>query len=358
MLNFKKGLALMLAAATAFTFAPVANLGVNAEAAAQTQTQTHDLIDADFTNTTVGYGDTSDNTQTAGFFQSFNSLSLALKVKVEKGHTYQVYGFNNVSDVYVSDTSTNEPAVTSGKVTYTGLTKVNNQDKVTDTDKAEDLYFTFNLNSVNGGSFQLKDADEHSENTYSNITVKITNTKGINKSDAGKLAEILEKDSTGAFTEAPLTNGDTTGTSYALSMNTSANPYYVGVTLGSIKSWTGASGTSTKAVARTYSGGARWMNPDSNTGSLDSTITAKTDGVVYDSIGSKYDTAVTDNAKNHSAFVVQTAHSDLAQLYVSFYDADNNKIGQITFNYTVARSNHAIDWIKWGDMKYDTTMLT
>ena len=345
MLNFKKSLALVLAAATAFTFAPVANLGVTAHAA--TQIQTHNLIADDLDNTKFVTQFPTDIKNVAAFGQSFGSLALALPVTVPTGHTYQVYDFQNVSDVHFSDdTSASEIGVkTDGTNTkapdFKSLTSVASQGKVTDTNADGKLYFAFNLNSVNGGSFKLKDATQSSENSYSDITVQVTNTNALTKASNVSAAQILQKGSTN-LEVAPKTNGASDGNSYALTLNTSADPYYLGVTLGTVTGWSGVSITADKAVGRSYSGGAAWVNPDANSGSLDTTITTGVDT-------STAVASLTSNEK--SAFIVKTAHSDLSQLYVDFY-AGTTKLTTITLNYTVARSSHAIDWIKWDSEKY------
>ncbi len=346
MLNFKKSLALVLAAATAFTFAPVANLGVTAHAA--TQTQTHNLIADDLDDSKFVTQFPTDIKNVAAFGQSFGSLALALPVTVPAGHTYQVYEFQNVSDMHFSDASAAGELGTKTEGTNTkapdfkSLTSVANQGKVTDTNGDGKLYFAFNLNSVTGGSFKLKDASQSSENSYADITVQVTNTNALTKASSVSAAQILEKGSTNLVV-APKTNGDNDGNSYALTLNTSADPYYLGVTLGSVTGWSGVQITADKAVGRSYSGGAAWVNPDDNSGSLNTSITGT---------GLSASTTVASlTGTEKSAFIVKTAHADLSQLYVDFY-AGSTKLTTITLNYTVARSSHAIDWIKWDKDTY------
>ena len=130
MLNLKKGLALVLAAATAFTFAPVANLGVTADAAsAGISHQEYVLQNSDFglkaDGTTGGAGRTqySNATNTEGSIAAasttdwtsagkgaalydFDGLWLFRTVTLNTGRVYALSNVNSGIDkdnVYLAD---------------------------------------------------------------------------------------------------------------------------------------------------------------------------------------------------------------------------------------------------------------
>ena len=344
MLNFKKGLAIVLAAATAFTFAPFTGFGTPVSAKADAiQTQNFILKDEDFTDNISGKADFA--TRGGGFGRGYDYIALEIPVDVQAETTYQPNSLTNVSDLHIATQASTSASVDSNDNLKNVGTEVKYPSTYTTGTGVTKIYVSFKLNSVSGGSFSLKDATTSGEHSFYDIRVDIKNTNGINKADDQTSATILRKGSNGSLELADHTNGDPKNYTYDLTMNSDSNDYYyVGIpNLGSVTSWTGKSSTATSAVARTYSGDAEWEYPSSN------------NKFETDAITSVIASGVATSTAKKTAFKVTTAHADTSSIYVDFFDTTNGKttkISTVELKYTAARSNHAIDWIKWNDVKY------
>ena len=335
MLNFKKGLAVVLAAATAFTFAPFANLGSVVDANAATTQESFDISsywNASSKQFTTTGGATNVNTVTTdgAAYVEFDGITFAKSFKGIKDHYYRVANQTNVE-----------------------VKKINGNDQVTSTSRAalpqadanDDLLVVFKLTSVDGGSFDLVDMTEGS-NSYDVKHITVTNNSKYT-GESNNLDPII---SNATVTGAQVANNAQvaygtqashrnvgTDVQYTLQLNKSNNTYYavnpnVSSTL-SYTSWTGKSGAyvANTLKATSVSGGIKWYDPDSQTGSMVTTL------------------STTASPKN--VFSVTTANESENQISVSF-DAKDSTTGKTVtvtkaLKYVVDRSDNAVDWIKW-----------
>lgn len=334
MLNFKKGLAVVLAAATAFTFAPFANLGSTVNAKAATADDTFDISSywtasrKQFTNSGSASSASNVTSDTQSYVE-FDGITFAKSFSGIAGNSYRVANQNNVE-----------------------VKKINNNDKVTSTDRAAlptansdgKLLVVFKLTSVDGGSFDLVDMTEGS-NSYDVKHITVTNNSKYN-GETNNLKPIISNVTVTSGTTASkaiVAFGNQashknvgTDVQYTLQLNSNNNTYYAvnpNVTTPSYTSWTGVSGTYVAKTlkATSVSGGIKWYDPDSQTGSMVTTLNT------------------TDSPKN--VFSVTTANESENQISVSF-DAKDSTTGKTVtvtkaLKYVVDRSDNAVDWIKW-----------
>jgi hypothetical protein len=341
MLNFKKGLAMVLAAATAFTFAPFANLGSTVDAKAATSNVTFDLSEALAknlkNNTTSGTVATANKQGSVNSYKrEFDGITFTKEVHGEANHTYRVADQTNVEVI-----------------------RVNNSTDVTSTDKTKlptasngQLIVTYKVKSVKGGSFDLVDMTEGSH-SYDVINVKITNDNNLSfENNGGFEPRIYNTTVTSAVVNNNKVYSATLGhvaaqtnvnndVQYTLQLNNSDNTYYVisDARATTYTSWTGIqSDGNDNVVATSVSGGIKWLEPDSNTGSMSTTLSSTEKGV----------------------FSVTTANESENQIVVSFKAKkagfDSVTVSK-TLKYVVDRSDNAVDWISWnGDRTYASSI--
>ena len=267
MLNLKKGLALVLAAATAFTFAPVANLGnaVQAEAATIPYEETVNVDRAIYTDTatTTLYNQSNDNVGTA--YKSAEGILLEVKIATVQGATYKIFSQPSDDSLFVVDSSkmaTNSivtgsvlgsnPKVTVYKSDSTFL-------KFDAVDKLKANYDTYRFTATGSETTVLlwatkpgkgtvsfvQDPKTSDTNLYSNITVTVPENKasvtGLTVEQAPKSTAsatngyVLASDYTSNKKTARNNNGV-----YELQLNSADAFYLQGTKSTTIKSWTGA----------------------------------------------------------------------------------------------------------------------
>ncbi len=341
MLNLKKGLALVLAAATAFTFAPVANLGnaVDAHAAA-IATPSYDLQSDDFTNSSATPGAAYASYASAGF----DRLYLTRELTVEGGHLYRLIdNEQNIENIKYSNTWTNAADISNWKqLTHDKSVELaaGSGDKT--------VYIAFDLTAPTG-SFELWDMTSGSHK-YDRIIFSVKNPNSLGKENATSKVAIFENKSTtgSVYKEADHSNISGQNDQYTLQLNKNASAYKIGVKKGNFTTWTGYSTTTVSDFeAQSVSGGLVWENPKANSGTL------KTD---LDSNSASPKAAdLTDyviGAGNDNGFHVTAADSAEKTIYVNYKvtdaaHSDKSFTRQLELKYVVDRSTHAVDWIKW-----------
>lgn len=350
MLNLKKGLAMVLAAATAFTFAPVANLGASVDAQAATATQGYNLISADFNSTvTAGAAAVVNNSTTSSsvLAKDWNSLTLLRTITVAGGHTYTFDEASNVEHFKWSNSSDGPFVEVPAKSTFTVGGAANADYKI---------YVEFDLTSQSGGAFTLLDMTQGG-NRYENIRYSVTNTNNLTKAKneasvkvytvSGSAASFNDK----SFVEAPHTNVNNGNTQYTLTLNNSDDYYYIGVKEGqNLTSWTGVNGTINSNYAESVSGNLTWRYGD--TSSLRSYFrrdngikTTADDYKIYESSAFHVTTAIDTPATVTVHFT--GTYTGVDRVSHSIADRDSLK----SIYYVTERSNNAVDWIKWNNSK-------
>ena len=248
MLNMKKGLAIVLAAATAFTFAPVANLGVTAKAASTDAITSLTIPSAAFTGADVSYGAFTNQPIADGVSKTYALVSGKgfylddVIIKAQKDHTYELEATDGTY-VYKKDhkqtDGSSDPKDTDALALKTAIT-----DKDSNGNLEVDIWvpsagshtITFSDRTSTGAasgtvksiSFTIK-----SEKDASNIT-GLDIYKAKSKSFTSSTAD-YEKDAT----TGSMKNNDGI---YALSMNDNADGYFVdGLSSATVTAWNGMS---------------------------------------------------------------------------------------------------------------------
>ena len=349
MLNLKKGLALVLAAATAFTFAPVANLGqavsVYAATGETTRANWH-MSSKDFKNSDGSFA-TASNKEGVSYsndtsyvtYADYDGIVYLRPITVTQGNTYKIDSQNNIEVIGLSNTNA-----------YSNKTKDDGKTYFTANVAGEaagaevKIYATFKVKSVNGGSFVL--GDDKSDHGYTQIACSIDNPSNYSGAKGAITAKVYNTSGDGN-TEAERQNAGTTNNYYQLQLNAKTSNYYIkvdGVAAGSFQTWTGVAGTEIKdnaVYATDASGNLVWDNKSAVTGG----VTLKLSDA-------------DQNTKN--AFHVTSTSSGIRTITLSldakFDGASGYKTVSTDINYIVDRSDNAIDWIRWG--KKDLNLTT
>lgn len=296
MLNFKKGLALVLAAATAFTFAPVANLGVTANAATSTVTETLTVPAGAYTtdgvntavtatNTTLGYtaiqqAVTADGMQIKG-------LTASTKTNVSGDNWFKIASINGEVDSD-SNIATAGVQTTSGVGNYY-TTKNSAADKVMAVNK---------LVKATNGTIQLGDIYLHAGGTHTITLVDLgpnadgTTTDGENlvltiNADQNKqttpTAHVYTTTVSGGnayYTKADLSNKNDSAITAGAELNPQTSTYFLelnkynpGYVLSfavagssmNYTNWAGSQVTVTKAELTNANRSIQWANKEAYT---------------------------------------------------------------------------------------------
>ena len=338
MLNMKKGLAIVLAAATAFTFAPVANLGSTVEAEAATAEDTYDLSEAwGGSNFTV-----TGDVVTGGI--KFDGITFKKNITVEDGHQYRVADENNIK---VDSVSGLDPKTNISIVNSSPTTSNTKADGTT-------LEVQYTVKSVKGGSFALVDMTEGSH-SYDQIKVKVTNNRNYDCTNTAfdpvikNVTVTAGSNNTYGVAVGAEASHKNVGNNkqYTLQLNNGDSTYYAvtDVNATNYTSWTGQSGSyvTDTLKATSVSGGIKWLAPDAASGSLTTSLNP-------------------NDVTSKNVFSVTTANESENLIYVSFNaQSSDGKIVvpvQKTLRYVVDRSDNAVDWIKWNGTKLSVTNKT
>jgi|GEM_PF-683025 len=396
MLNLKKGLALVLAAATAFTFAPVANLGVTADAAsAGVSHQHYTLQNSDFGLDATGKKASTDNrkqynntTTTEGTIAAtttdwtadgkgvglydFDGLWLFRNITLNDGRVYALSNVNSgidANNVYLADESDN--TLHKLKVNGTFYTNYNSEKADIETDssnfpktlntngKYHNYRLVIKVTSKNGGSLEFMDQNA-TQNTYQDVVYTVNSNGATGAQNTYKTAIFKYKGS--KWVEADHENNASQDNQYNLQLNNSTNAYYaVGVyTSGAtVSTWTGYTANVDSVYATSTSGNLTWTQPESGNLTTKLNTAGTPNGTITPAGGSEetyyIGTAGSPKTAGPNLFYVTTPNSAVSTITVTFNLKSGSKtdVDTQTLDYVVDRSDYAVDWIKWGSKKLE-----
>ncbi len=258
MLNLKKGLALVLAAATAFTFAPVANLGnaVQAEAAGQFSTKYTLPYSVYSQNQATVVSSTNNQTATGSVGATKDGKGFVLmniQIQARKGATYHLSDGNQTGTLKALKSSYT-PSESSGEVTA-----VKDSDLATASDvwTASNGYLTVNIyvtapgnnqtivfaddtkdNSINADATLTLDLADHQAEINGMDVIKSTQKADSTKADAVDLSQNAQYP---AYNSVKNVNNNNV---YELQLNDGYNYYITGLgddtnSTTSVTAWNG-----------------------------------------------------------------------------------------------------------------------
>ena len=393
MLNLKKGLALVLAAATAFTFAPVANLGQAVTANAATSTQEYKLTNWDFDLKDTGApnsaasrtnGTLINNTITAGALATtptnftddgkgaqgydFSGLWITRQVTLDSNRYYKVNSVTGSIDednMYLVGKSNGLVKLSKLGGFYTTDSDGVSATNPNSTSPAKPTAYNLILRIKSNTTSTIEFADQNAtNNTYDivDFTIKAAGKDGASNDTKTAVFKWVS----GQWVEADHENNAEVGTQYNLQLNNATDSNYaIGVKTGStVKTWTGMNATVDKVQAESTSGNLTWTTPVANSAGLkanlkfggtpDATVGAGPASYVVGNVGGK-----TGNVLNtgDNLFYVTASNANVNTISLTYTLKDTTPASNATTTstdrlyYVVDRSDKAVDWIKWKSTK-------
>ena len=376
MLNFKKGLAMVLAAATALTFAPVANLGSVVDAQAADSKQGYNMSSTDFGYTLSGV--TATNVTTTGtvnaitsdgtYFSDFDGLWMRGTVTLRSGRKYALSEISSKIDAdqfyFYSDADQKLVPVKKLGTFYTGWNGTDSQVSASSLtvadgyrDKDVAYHFIYKLTSYidsNNGAYITFMDQNAINNTYENIKYSITNKQNWTGASNDYKVVVLEKTSdtthySTGWKEASHENNGAIEDQYNLKLNNDSDrDYRIGVLANNATTWTGETATTVDVKASSTSGNIAWRTPDTDSAGITSTL--ETAENAYTAGGRVYKAGTGTTDKNLFYTTAANSVNNTINITYTLYNADKSKKAKDTqvINYVVDRSDKSVDWIKVG----------